>query len=193
MGNDPVSPRRRSLRSAAAAVALGPCLAVLLAAGCAAARPSAGQAAVTGSQAAVPEEPVRAWPGGAEVEPAAGAEPSPPLPSAAALPDTVVGRTFGEWLALYNGGSETEIESFIGHRFAPEFLAQLPVPALVAFHLQSRETTGELVPVEVEPDGDNALDALAAAGGGDELEISLAVEPDAPHRITRLRLVPTGS
>jgi hypothetical protein len=109
------------------------------------------------------------------------------------LPDTVAGRTFGEWLAVYNGGGQVEIESFIGQRFAPEFLAGLPVPALVAFHLQSRETTGELVPVEIESSGEHELEAVARGAAGGALQVQLTVEPEPPHRVTALRLVPPGS
>ena len=107
-------------------------------------------------------------------------------------PDTVAGRIFGEWLAAYNRGAEREVEEFIGARFSPDFLAQLPVSALVAFHLQSRAATGELTATEIEPAGEHALDALAGGAAG-AMTISLEVEPEPPHRITRLRLVPPES
>ncbi len=180
--------------------ALALCLFAAVVVGCAGTQPAVPGPAAVGPAAAPPDEP-RA--GGAETagleagsraaeEPAPPvAEPAPPPGAGVALPDTVAGRTFGDWLALYNRGAEREIEEFIGARFAPDFLAQLPVSALVAFHLQSRAATGELAPVEIEPAGEHALDALAGGASG-AMTVSLEVEPEPPHRITRLRLVPPG-
>lgn len=192
-----MSERSPSTR-AIAGRALALCLIAALA-GCSGTGPAVPGPAAVGPAAAPPDEPPA---GGAETagldagspaaeEPAPPvAGPAPPPAAGVAPPDTVAGRTFGEWLALYNRGGEREIEEFIGARFAPDFLAQLPVSALVAFHLQSRETTGELAAVEIEPAGEHALDAVADGTAGGAMTISLEVEPEPPHRITRLRLVP---
>lgn len=197
----------------AAAVAL--LLVAALGGGCAStgatggADPAAGTAAAEEPRVKVPERPIRDAPPADRGEepsrpeagesPAAGtgepgaAEPKREIPAGVPPPDTVAGRTFGEWLAVYNGGVEAEIERFLGQRFAPEFLTDLPVTALVAFHLQSREETGGLVPLEIKPAGEHAVQALAGGVLGDSRIVSLTVEPDPPHRITQLRLVPPGS
>jgi hypothetical protein len=47
--------------------------------------------------------------------------------------------------------------------------------------------------VEIKPAGEYALDALAGGTAGGAMTISFEVEPEPPHRITRLRLVPPGS
>lgn len=195
-----VARKRRSLLGVAA-VAL--CLAAALGGGCASTGPAAGPDAPAGTAAQeeprvkVPEQPIRDAPpesAGAEPgEPAAVETPAPEIPAGVAPPDTVAGRTFGEWLAVYNGGDEAEIERFLGGRFAPEFLTDLPVAALVAFHLQSREETGGLVPLEIKPVGEHAVQALAGGVLGDSRIVTLTVEPEPPHRITQLRLVPPGS
>lgn len=151
----------------------------------------AAAGACTGARPAAEVAPATEAPPAAPPEAAAGSEP---LPATAEreLPDTVAGRTFSEWLALYNGGSEDEIQSFIGTRFAPEFLARLPVAALVAFHLQTRQITGELTPVEFDPVREHTLQVTAGSAAG-PITVVLAVEPGPPHRISELRVVPEGS
>ena len=59
-----------------------------------------------------------------------------------------------------------------------------------AFHIQSRATTGELTPVEFVRADEHEIVALAAAANGGRMEVTIGVEPDPPHRLTALRLVP---
>lgn len=122
--------------------------------------------------------------------PAASGEASEAAQPVPALPDTAAGRAFSDWLAVYNAGDEERARRFIGERFDADFLAQLPLDMMLAFHLQTHERTGALTPRRLLPAGDDELALVADAERGEAMEVRLSVAAEPPHRITALRLVP---
>lgn len=112
--------------------------------------------------------------------------------AAAELPDTPAGTAAGDWLVAFNEGGEDAVRSFLAERFTDELLARLPVAALVAFHLQSRELYGTLAPSAVVESEPHRLVLLADGSLGEEAELTVEVEEAEPHRISALRLVGAG-
>lgn len=112
---------------------------------------------------------------------------APALPP---LPKTAAGAALGEWLEAFNSSDEGRLTKFIAGRFAPTFLERLPVDALVAFHMQTVAETGELAVAEMLESGDERLRLHARGANGPVLDITLEVEPEPPHRIAGLRVVP---
>lgn len=118
--------------------------------------------------------------------PPAVTDPAPGEP----LPGTAAGSVFGEWLEAFNSADENRLTAFIAARFTPAFLQQLPVDALVAFHVQTAAETGELAVAEVLESADERLRVHAQGTNGAMLDLTLEVEPEPPHRISGLRVVP---
>ena len=113
-----------------------------------------------------------------------GATPAP-------MPATPVGDQLGWVLAQLNGGSASLTEAELAAHFTPEFLAGFPVPLLDLL----RDTAAQYAPVTVTgfPFPPTATGAVVAVdlATGEHAAVYLTVEPDPPHRITRLDLSET--
>ena len=116
------------------------------------------------------------------------AQDATPEATPPALPTTPVGDQLGWVLAQLNGGAVTLTEAELAVHFTPEFLAGFPFPLLDLL----RDTAAQYAPVVVTsfPFPATATGAVVTVDltTGERAAIYLTVEPDLPHRITRLDL-----
>lgn len=105
------------------------------------------------------------------------------------LPDSPAGRQLAWWLTLLvdagEGASLADLD-----RYAPAMLARLgpaqTVETLRATARANAERFGEIAGVAVEAADQAELTVLMTMANGRRWAVTLAVEPAAPHRITRL-------
>jgi pimeloyl-ACP methyl ester carboxylesterase len=106
------------------------------------------------------------------------------------IPASPVGDQLAWVFAQFNGGAATLTEHDITARFAPAFLTQfLPAPDLLDL---LRQTATEYAPITVTglafpPTATGAV-ARVELATGEHAAIYITVEPEPPHRITRLDL-----
>jgi pimeloyl-ACP methyl ester carboxylesterase len=124
--------------------------------------------------------------------PMAAAQPGTPEASIppAELSTSPVGEQLAWVLAQLNGRAETLTEAELTARFAPAFLANvLSAPVLLDL---LRQTATQYAPITVTdfafpPTATGAV-ALVSLATGERGAIYLTIEPDPPHRMTRLDL-----
>ena len=116
------------------------------------------------------------------------AQEATPDATPVAMPVTPVGDQLGWVLAQLNGGALTLTEAEVTAHFTPEFLAGFPFPLLDLL----RDTAEQYAPVVVTgfpfPPTLSGAVATVDLATGERAAIYLTVEPDLPHRITRLDL-----
>jgi pimeloyl-ACP methyl ester carboxylesterase len=113
-----------------------------------------------------------------------------PAGSPPPIPATPVGDQLTWVLAQFNGEADALSETEISDHFAPAFLRTfLPAPVLLEL---MRQTAAQYAPVAFTgfayPPTDNGSIALVEMTTGEQGAIYLTVEPEPPHRITRLDL-----
>ena len=109
------------------------------------------------------------------------------------IPESPVGDQLVWILAQLNGGATTLTEADVRAHFAPAFLMDvLPAPILLDL---LRQTAAQYAPVTFTgfafpPTGTGAVAHidLVDPGTGEQVAIYVTIEPDPPHRITRLDL-----
>ena len=128
---------------------------------------------------------------GARAQDEAPAEPpAPPTTVAAATPDTPAGEHlawFLHALAQTTPPSADEVE----RRFTPEFLAQVPTTNFIALTKGIRGQVGSVVLESVREDSAHQLVAtLFSPKLNQPFALSIATEPDPPHRVHTLLMRP---
>lgn len=110
-----------------------------------------------------------------------------PAASPASVPASPVGEQLSWILDQMNGGANDLIEQDIIDRFHPEFLLTLP-PMFLLGLLQ--ETAAQFAPIEITgfayPPLDTGAIATVSTATGMDAAITITVEAEDPHRITRL-------
>lgn len=109
-----------------------------------------------------------------------------PSPVAVSVPDTPVGGQLAWVLDVLNGAA-VPTEGEMTERFDPLFLVGFPVPMLIGL---LQDTAAQYGPFELDgfayPPTDTGAIALVTARGDMAAAITVTVEPDPPHRISRL-------
>lgn len=110
-----------------------------------------------------------------------------PAPASVAIPDTPVGDQLTWMLDQLNSGGGELTEEILTERFDPLFLMTFPAPMLLGL---LQETAAQYGPFELTgfayPPTDTGAIALATTSDGMALAITLVVEPESPHRISRM-------
>ena len=115
------------------------------------------------------------------------AQQGTPPSASVAVPNTPVGDQLSWVLDTLNSGGGELTEAEIADRFAPLFLVPFPAPMLIGL---LQETAAQYGPFELTgfayPPIDTGAIALVTARGGMAAAITVVVEPESPHRISRL-------
>jgi hypothetical protein len=118
--------------------------------------------------------------------PALARQATPPAASVA-IPDSPVGDQLTWMLDQLNSGGGELSEEIITERFDPRFLMTFPAPMLLDL---LQETAAQYGPFELTgfayPPTDTGAIALATTRDGMAVAITLAVEPEASHQISRM-------
>jgi D-alanyl-D-alanine carboxypeptidase len=113
---------------------------------------------------------------------------SPASPSG--LPATPVGEALAWVLTLLNdGGASLTPEEMIA-RFAPAFMEAVPPEIMVGLTQQMATDAPFTLQGFTRPPTANQINALLIGRSGTPLVVPVAVEPEAPHRITGMNFVP---
>jgi CubicO group peptidase (beta-lactamase class C family) len=102
--------------------------------------------------------------------------------AAAEIPKTPPGEQFSAWLAAFNSGERTQLETFRSHYAKPE---EHKVDGIVAF----RQQTGGFDLKKIEDSTATQLTGLVEERGSDQFaHFKMEVEAAAPHKVTLLEL-----
>jgi CubicO group peptidase (beta-lactamase class C family) len=108
--------------------------------------------------------------------------------SQVAPPDTPAGRRFSQWLETINRGDRALSRQFFANASSGD------ANQMVDRSLNLRQQTGGFDLLEVRQSTPAAIECLLKTrSAGRIVRLTLAVEPDAPHRIASIRLQPAGA
>jgi beta-lactamase class A len=103
-----------------------------------------------------------------------------------AVGESPVARQFAWVLDELNSGAVGVTEDIVTERFAADFLAAVPVAVLIAGFREVSAQGPFTVDSYVEAPDALTAEAVLGPASGEALRLSLAVEPDPPHRIAGL-------
>lgn len=115
------------------------------------------------------------------------AQGASPEASPASIPDTPIGSQLSWVLDQFNNGAGDLTEEDILDRFEPGFLVTLPPSFLIGLF---QETASQYAPLTLTgfayPPTETGAIALVTAQENTSIAITITIEPDPPHRISRL-------
>ncbi len=107
------------------------------------------------------------------------------------LPITPAGTRLTEVVDLINSGDRAAAQEYVSEQYSPQFRDAFPMTQHTGIFRQIHGMGPDLVPAEVIESSRYALRALLKSeAGGLWLEMQIEVEPDPPHRIAGLGVVP---
>lgn len=107
------------------------------------------------------------------------------------LPDTPAARRMAEIVDLINRGDRAAVEEYVSEEYSQQFRDAFPMTQHTGIFRQIHGMGPELVPAGVIESSEDLLKVLLKSeAGGLWLEMHLEVEPDPPHHIVSLGVVP---
>ncbi len=111
--------------------------------------------------------------------------------SAGELPETPPGKRAEEVIAFLNGTSLLDLDDYIENQYAPGFRDAFPLAAHKAIFQTTQTMFGRLTVAGISESGPDKISiALKAEKRDAWLNLIIQVEPDEPHRIASLGLMP---
>jgi CubicO group peptidase (beta-lactamase class C family) len=105
------------------------------------------------------------------------------------FPDTSAGRLVAAYIEAFNGDDAGALRGFIEANFSAGALAQLPVEQRMKSLQRIKGDVGALEPAKIVEAREDALTIIARGSKGPWLEISFALDPDAPDRMIGARFM----
>lgn len=107
------------------------------------------------------------------------------------LPDTPVGKRANEVVELLNGTSSYEPEDYIQNQYTPAFRDAFPAATHIGIFQVTQSMLGKVKVVDITKSSDSEITVVLESEKGDAwLNLVLQVEPDDPHRVASMGLMP---
>ncbi len=106
-------------------------------------------------------------------------------------PGTEAAQHARAWFAAFNDG-EAAMRAMFQEHFSPDAMAARPIEARLGRYREMRGNEGTLTPVTIPEVNEDGIQVVARTADGRTLTLDFECEPESPHRLRGIRVMPGG-